>query len=118
MNLSVSNIAWSLEYDNEMYNFLRDEGFNGLEIAPTRIFGENPYDNIRDATEFSSNLRNKYGLKVSSIQSIWYGITCSIFGTNAEREFLIKYTKKAINFAETIGCKNIVFGCPKNRQCQ
>ncbi len=28
---------------------------------------------------------------------------------------MLEYTKKAILFAEGIGCKNLVFGCPKNR---
>ena len=42
MNLSISNIAWKAEYDSEMYKYLETTGFNGLEIAPTRIFPENP----------------------------------------------------------------------------
>lgn len=32
-----------------------------------------------------------------------------------ERIALIDYTKSAINFAEAIGCNNLVFGCPRNR---
>lgn len=38
MKLSISNIAWSAEHDAAMYKFLQQEGFSGLEIAPTRIF--------------------------------------------------------------------------------
>ena len=32
-----------------------------------------------------------------------------------ERKILVDYTKKAIDFANRISCKNLVFGCPKNR---
>ncbi len=49
------------------------------------------------------------------MQSIWYGKSEKIFGSELERQELLFYTKKAIDFAEAIGCKNLVFGCPKNR---
>ena len=115
MNLSISNIAWSSDYDPEMYTFLKDHGFNGLEIAPTRIFPQNPYDHISEAKDFAVQLKNRHGLCISSMQSIWYGISESIFGTDDDRQKLIDYTKKAVDFAEAIGCRNLVFGCPKNR---
>ena len=115
MKLSISNIAWSEENDEEMYEYTSKAGFNGLEIAPTRIIKENPYEHLKTAKEFSDNLKNKYGLNVSSMQSIWYGKHDKIFGSKEERENLIEYTKKAIDFAKCVGCKNLVFGCPKNR---
>ena len=49
------------------------------------------------------------------MQSIWYGKTEKLFGTDEERFALVDYTKKAIDFAEAVGCKNLVFGCPRNR---
>ncbi|CAH0438848.1 Conserved hypothetical protein, beta/alpha TIM barrel motif [Clostridium neonatale] len=49
------------------------------------------------------------------MQSIWYGKTERIFGTEQERNELLSYTKKAIDFANIIECNNIVMGCPKNR---
>lgn len=115
MKLSISNIAWSAENDAEMYQFLKESGFQGLEIAPTRIFPEAPYDKLSEAKEWAGELKEKYGLEVPSMQSIWYGHQEKIFGTKEERKVLIDYTKKAIDFAEVIGCKNLVFGNPKNR---
>jgi sugar phosphate isomerase/epimerase len=115
MLLSISNIAWSAEHDEEMYAFLSDGGFSGLEIAPTRIFPENPYGHIAEARQFAIGLREQYGLSISSMQSILYGCNGNIFGSNKERNALIEYTKRAIEFAAAIECGNIVFGCPKNR---
>lgn len=115
IKLSISNIAWAQENDTEMYQFLKDVGFQGLEIAPTRVFPENPYDKLPQAKEWADNLKKEFGLVVPSMQSIWYGHQEKIFGTKEERHILIDYTKKAIDFAETIGCKNLVFGNPKNR---
>lgn len=86
-----------------------------MEIAPTKIFAEQPYDRKDEAREWSNQLRRQWDLHIVSMQSIWYGKTERIFGSEAERYELMEYTKKAIDFAETIDCKNLVFGCPKNR---
>lgn len=115
IKLSISNIAWSQENDSEMYQFLKDMGFQGLEIAPTRVFRENPYDKLPLAKEWADNLKKDFGLVVPSMQSIWYGHQEKIFGSKEDRKVLVDYTKKAIDFAEIIGCKNLVFGNPKNR---
>lgn len=115
MKLSVSNIGWSAENDSEVYQLMRKYGYSGVEIAPTRIFSNMPYDNCEKAKEWSKNLKEQYGFIVSSMQSIWFGKQERLFGTEEERKNLINYTKKAIDFAMTIDCKNLVFGCPRNR---
>jgi len=115
MKLSVSDIAWTKEYDKEMYCFLADEGLQGLEIAPTRIFPELPYEKLKDAASYANELRQEFGLVIPSMQSIWFGRSENIFVSEEERKELLIYTKKAIDFAATIGCGNLVFGCPRNR---
>ena len=115
MKLSISNIAWTPEQDQEILSHIRRQGFSGLEIAPTRLFSESPYEHIKEAKKFSEWIEERYGLSISSMQSIWYGITESIFGSVLDRDRLIDYTKKAIDFASAIGCPNLVFGCPRNR---
>lgn len=115
MKLSISNIAWTAENDVEMYSFLHRVGFGGVEIAPTRIFPDDPYEKLLEAKKWAMDLNLKYNLTVSSMQSIWYGHTEKIFESEKERKLLVDYTKKAIDFAEVIGCKNLVFGNPKNR---
>lgn len=115
MKLSISNIAWSADKDYQMYRILSDRKFRGLEIAPTRIWTDVPYDHLSEAKEYSVMLLRDFGLEVSSMQSIWFGITDNIFASEECRQRLIEYTKKAIRFAEIINCGNLVFGCPKNR---
>lgn len=115
MKLSISNIAWEKEYDEEMYQYLSENQFDGIEIAPTRIIEINPYSHIQEAKEFSQRLKKRYQLEISSMQSIWYGKQEKIFSNQEERQTLIDYTKQAIDFAQAINCKNLVFGCPKNR---
>lgn len=115
MRLSISNIAWSTMNDETVYAMMHKYGFTGLEIAPTRIFPENPYGNLSQARNWAQELQNAHGLTISSMQSIWYGRLENLFGTDKEREILVEYTKKAIDFASVLGCRNLVFGCPKNR---
>lgn len=115
MKISISNIGWAKENDEYMYKYLQYEGIHGIEIAPTRIFPENPYDKILEAKKFSNKLNQKYNLLISSMQSIWFGKKENLFSSLEEREMLFEYTKKAIDFARAINCKNLVFGCPRNR---
>ncbi len=115
MKLSISNIAWTCEQDREVYDRMHALGFDGLEIAPTRIFPEAPYEHLQEAAAWAEKLREEEGFAVPSMQSIWYGRSEQLFGSPEERDALLDYTKKAIAFAAAIGCRNLVFGCPRNR---
>lgn len=115
MKLSLSNIAWKKHDDATVYGWMKEFGFTGLEIAPTRIFPQQPYDQIEQARLWQGEMSSLHGFHISSIQSIWYGKSEHIFDSVSQRKELIDYTKRAIRFAAVIGCKNLVFGCPKNR---
>ena len=115
MKLSISNIGWTAEQDAEVYDLMKRFSFSGLEIAPTRIFPENPYEKLDAAREWAQMLKQQHGFCIPSMQSIWFGRQERIFGTAEERGILLDYTKKAIDFAAAIDCKNLVFGCPRNR---
>ena len=115
MKLAISNIAWSAENDQQMYAFLKSEGFEGLEIAPTRIIADNPYEKLKEATDFKIQLKAKFDLNIPSLQSICFGRSEVIFGTEEERNAIKEYIKKSIDFAKVVDCKNLVFGSPKNR---
>ena len=115
MKLSISNIGWNALDDGVVYDFMTKYGFSGLEIAPTRIFSKEPYDHISDAKIWSEDLKIRYGFEISSMQSIWFGRRENLFASRKERNNLKNYTKEAIDFASAIGCKNLVFGCPRNR---
>ena len=115
IKLSISNIAWSSENDQQVYQYMQQVGFQGLEIAPTRIFQDEPYERKKEARAFAREIKDKYELSICSMQSIWFGHSEKIFGTAEERQILLDYTKQAIDFAEAVDAGNLVFGCPKNR---
>lgn len=115
MRMSFSNLAWKSESDEEMYRKLQQYCFRGLEIAPTRLYPENPYSKLNEAKKWSQFIFEKYGLSISSMQSIWFGRNERLFGSKQEQQILLDYSKRAIDFASAIGCHNLVFGCPRNR---
>ena len=115
MKVTISNIAWQPENDAEMYAFLKESKCTGIEIAPTRIFPENPYSDLGKVASFSNELKVNYGLKVVSMQSICFGRNEAIFSSEEERNSLLNYIKQSIDFASVLGCNNLVFGSPKNR---
>lgn len=113
MKLSISNIAWDGAVDEQMYEIMSSLGFSGLEIAPTRIFGTTPYEDLQKVSEWYDSISRRF--VIPSMQSIWYGRKENLFGSDDEREALLEYTRKAILFAQTVHCNNLVFGCPRNR---
>ena len=114
VKISVSNIAWEKPLEKKILSYLSNKKYDAIEIAPTVIVKDNPYNNINIAKKYLKELQRKYNLSICSIQSIWYGKNGNIFNKNDVEE-LIKYTFKAIDYAQNIDCHNIVFGCPKNR---
>lgn len=115
MKFAISNIAWDNKDNEFVYNLMKKYGFTGLEIAPTKIIPSEPYLHVEKAVEWVKELTKNYGFCIPSMQSIWFGKTEKLFGSESERISLLDYTKSAIDFASAIGCKNLVFGCPKNR---
>lgn len=115
MKLSISNIAWGEKDDAYIYSQLGELGFSGIEVAPTRLIPEAPYNNIAALADYASGLRESYGLEIASLQSIWYKREERLFASRQERQFLLEYTKKAVELACAMNCGNLVFGSPRNR---
>ncbi len=113
LKLAASHIAWTAEEEEGAMLLLKQFGFQGLEIAPPRVAGTEPYECPQKVADYARRVHREYGLKVCSMQSIWFGKTGSLFG--AERAALLAYSKQAIRFAGAAEIPNLVFGCPKNR---
>jgi len=114
MKIAISNIAWE-DDDEKMLDTLCQMGIEGLEIAPTRLIMNNPYDYLDEASALSTKIRERYNLTIPSMQSIWFGRNEQLFKSEIEQQCLIAYTEKAIAFASAIQCKSLVFGNPKLR---
>lgn len=114
MKLAVSNIGFAAADDAAAFALLRRYGFAGLEAAPTRLVGDQPYRQCARAAEKAAWLKAEYGLAIPSLQSIWYGQAGNIF-VPQDAARLAAYTRRAVEFAAAVGCPSLVFGCPRQR---
>lgn len=117
MKLSISNIGWEKEYNEQIYELMKIYGFTGIEIAPTVWVPEKPYESggVEKAKKIVAELKENHGFVVSSMQSILFGRQEKIFEDEEDRWALFDYVKLALDYASAIECKNLVFGCPRNR---
>jgi sugar phosphate isomerase/epimerase len=115
MKLSISNIGWDSNEDIFMYELIKKYGFQGIEIAPTRLIALNPYDNVKIAKDKVKQINNVYGLEISSMQSLLFGCSTRMFEAEENLRYVESILIKAIDFSNAIYCKNLVFGSPKNR---
>ena len=107
LKLAISNIGFGETFDDREL-----EQYNGLEIAPSKIAVE-PYAHQDNIAEYTEKMMNEFDLPIVSMQSIWYQVSEGIFTGGYDK--LVALTKQAIDLADKINCRNIVFGSPKNR---
>ena len=112
--LAISNIAWQKDDDETVYAAMQQAGFTGLELAPTRIFSEAPYENLTSALLFGGYLKNRWGFSVPSLQSIWYGQKGNIFDP-ADTEHLLDYTAPTMPPPRPSSCRRATW--PRGTAC-
>lgn len=113
MKLAASQIAWAPPDERGALAILKENGFAGLEVAPARVTGPEPYESPAEAAVFAAAVAEEYGLAVCSLQGLWWGLLGSIFG--AGREDISQATRGAIRFAKATGAGNLVIGGPAQR---
>ncbi len=115
MKLSISNIAWNDDENLIVYKAMKQYGFGGLEIAPSKLCSNLNECKDEDLIKFKNVVENM-GIQVVSLQSLLYGRNdLSVFGNLKSRKDTLEYLKTVILIAKKIGAKNLVFGSPKNR---
>jgi len=115
MNLSVSNIAWPVEVDEQALALVRKAGITAVEVAPTRIWPDWAGASAVSAAEVARNF-GPLGFRISSLQSILFGKPeCKLFGSDEERRSLFDHLALCAEVATALGAVNLVFGAPKNR---
>ena len=107
LKLAISNIGFG-----ETFDYHELEQYNGLEIAPSKI-AVDPYNHQEEIVNYANTMLSEFDLPTVSMQSIWYQISEGIFTGGYDQ--LVAVTKRAIDLADKINCRNIVFGSPKNR---
>ena len=87
--------------------------FQGLGIAPTRIFLERSYDMNSGAEAWSNQLNSDYDFCVPSMQLIWYGR--KNFLRKMKNNDIARPCKEGNRFCGYHCMQKSCFGCPRNR---
>jgi sugar phosphate isomerase/epimerase len=115
MRLAFGNIAWSPDEDGAVAEQLRDNGFEGIEVAPTRLWpnwdGATP-----QAAAASARAIREAGFTTPSFQSLLFGRPdLQVFGSHRQQADLLAHLGMVAKLAAAMQAKVLVFGSPKNR---
>lgn len=106
--LRVSNICCKNISYLQFATILKCYGINNVQIAPTTLTnGIWDFEKI-DYSPFSQ-------LKISSLQSITYGLQYNIFNSEEDRFNLLNHIKLLSYHCKFNNINGLIFGCPKTR---
>lgn len=118
MKFSMSNIAWPPDKRLKAYSTLAENGFSGLEIAPSLFFfgAYEPFEpNVNEQSRATQEIAN-FGLTLCSMQSVLYNVQgAALFEDDDALRRLEAGIKGAIRLAGRLEIPNLVFGSPKQR---
>ena len=113
--ISVSNIAWPSQADQEAVRLAADIGYAGIEIAPAKTFNNWPAPDLAAVASYRRELAS-LGLEVPALQGILFARPeCTLFGSEEQRDNLRKHLSTIARIAGVLGARACVFGAPKQR---
>jgi len=113
--LSISNIAWPSNKDDEALDLIQSLGFNGVELAPSKIFGDLHTVSLDTVRDYRRKVEDK-GLSVSSLQAIFFGVSgAHLFTGHKARDLMAAHLRRVSEIASTLGARACVFGSPTLR---
>ena len=115
MKLSISNIAWGNENISPFLKLIKDQGCDGVEIAPSLIWPEPVNANKLEKKSLQNELK-KYNLEFVGFHSLLFTRPDLQFFLDKEtKEKTINYIYELIELCSDLGGQHLIFGSPKNR---
>lgn len=114
MKLSISNLSWGKAPISEILPRIKEIGLQGVEIAPTAIFGELNGNELKKAEELRQMIEFN-GLKVSGSQSLLYGHPEYQLFSKDTWPMMREHLEYVFELSSKLGAEIAVFGSPKNR---
>lgn len=113
--LSVSNLAWPSQVDDAALDLLVELGFEGVELAPSKVFGDLKAIALREVRAYRRRVEGR-GLSVSALQAILFGVPgVHLFESPASRERMAGHLRRVAEIAGELGAGACVFGSPTLR---
>lgn len=114
MKFGMSNLAWPAEAEQDAFGLLTRAGFEGIEVAPTRIAD---WDSLTEAKTAEYRRRcHASGLRVSSLQAILFNRPdAQLLGDAGQFAVMSEHTRRIGGIAAALDAGVAVFGAPRNR---
>lgn len=113
--LSISNIAWPADVDDEALHFVADLGFDGVELAPGKVFGDLAAVSLDGVRAYRQSIEDR-GLAVPALQGILFGVQgAHLFESATSRERMAGHLRRVAEIAAALGAQACVFGSPTLR---
>lgn len=111
MKLALSNLAWDFEENEKMFSELKNLEINNIEGVLTKV---SSWENLNEEKIYNlKKILEENGLKVFSLQSIFFGVVCE--GLH-DCKVVIPHIKKLISYSKILGVEILVLGSPNLRK--
>jgi len=114
MKLSISNLSWGGVPIEVIAPKLSEIGMQGIEIAPSAVWGNIGNVSIKNVANFMDVLKIN-GLEISGIQSLLYGHPEFQLFDKTCWPAMQEHLSKTFFIGGKLGASVAVFGSPKNR---
>lgn len=113
--LSISNIAWPADADAEALVLVAKLGFNGIELAPSKVFGDISAISMETVRAYRRKVEDQ-GLAICALQAILFGVQgAHLFQRPLSRQRMADHLRRIAEVAATLGARACVFGSPTLR---
>ncbi len=113
--LSISNIAWPAHADDEALDLAAALGFDGIELAPGKVFGDLATISLDQVRVYRRQVEGR-GLAISALQAIFFNVEgVHLFLSDASRQRMADHLSRVAEVAAELGAHACVFGAPALR---
>jgi len=115
MRLSISNIAWNTDQDQDVVELLHRFEIDAIDVAHSKYFKSPQNVTVKEIQEVKSWWKNR-GIDIIGMQALLFGTSdLNVFGSDEVQSKMLNHLTAICQIGEGLGAKKLVFGSPKNR---
>ena len=114
MKLSISNIAWETNLDEDVALLLAKHNVHYIDIAPGKYFAD--FKTVTDQEiKAVKNAWTDRGIHICGIQALLFGTSgLNLFNQNCQT-FMLEHLARACHIGAVLNATKLVYGTPRNR---
>lgn len=115
MRIAISNIAWDVADDEQVFHLLNKHGIDAIDIAPGKYFPD-PKNASMAEIACVREWWEKRGISITGMQALLFGTTgLNLFAGIEIQEAMLEHLAAVCRIGAGLGASKLVFGSPKNR---